>query len=152
MITYTNCVVIWKPKIPSEFAKRAARYNEFRCKQRNPRNLRPKTWGDMSYNSFKAGRSSKDTMAQIWNLERHLGKHCSNEVQPENSCESAFANFDMFTRAGRGSGRKRCLQAPPFSLPAVFRSLSFSLLPCFFRFSFPFFAYLHWPRAWYCLL
>ena len=38
---------------------------------------------------------------------------------------------------------KEMLQALPFSLPAVFRSLTFSLLPCFFRFSFTFFAHLH---------
>ena len=32
----------------------------FCCKQRNCRNLRPKTSGNTSYNSFKAGRSWKD--------------------------------------------------------------------------------------------
>ena len=31
---------------------------------------------------------------------------------------------------------RRCLQGLPFSFPAVFRSLMFSLLSCFFRFSF----------------
>ena len=38
-----NCVVIWKPKIPSKFAKCTAWYSEFYCKQRNFRNLCPKT-------------------------------------------------------------------------------------------------------------
>ena len=48
----------------------------------------------------------------------------------------------MFTRGGRGSGQievfKKMPQALPFSLPAVFRSFTVSLLPCFFRFSFAF--------------
>ena len=39
----------------------------------------------------------------------------------------------MFTRGGRGSGQievfKKMPQALPFSLPAVFRSLTFSFAP-----------------------
>ena len=98
----------------------------------------------MSYNIFKAGRSSKDGLDM--NLERRLGKHCSHEVQPANSRESAPANFDILTclrEVGGVVGGLRyltiCSQALPFSLPAVFRSLTFSLLSCFFHFSFPFF-------------
>ena len=111
---------MWKPKIPSEFAKRAARYNKFCWKQRNPRNLRPKTSGDMSYNSFKAGRSSKDTMAQIWNLERHLGKHCSYEVQPANSRQPALANLTCLREVGGIVSGKDVYRLPPSPLPPFF--------------------------------
>ena len=55
-----NSVVIWKPKIPSMFAKRAARYSEYCCKQRNSRNVCPKTSGDMSCSYCKTGHSWKD--------------------------------------------------------------------------------------------
>ena len=78
-----NSVVIWKPKIPSMFAKRAARYNEYCCKQRNSRNLCPKTSGDMSCSYCKTGHSSKDgldtrtptwTALFTWSSARELAR------------------------------------------------------------------------------
>ena len=42
-------VVTWKPKIPSMFGKRAARYNEYCCKQRNFMLL---SWQYLSSNQF----------------------------------------------------------------------------------------------------
>ena len=114
-------------------------YIEFCCKQRNSRNLRLKTSGDMSYNSCKTGRSSKDGLAS--DLERHLGKLWSHEVQPANSGESFLAHFDMLTRGGRGRRwyevLKKMLTGSLF-LPSRRFLLNhvFAALALFFRFSF----------------
>ena len=80
-------------------------------------------------------------------LERHLGKNFSPRTRL-NPPLQILTIWHVYARWARGSGQievfKKMPQALPFSLPAVLRSLTFSLLPYFFRFSFAFFAHLHW--------
>ena len=95
---------------------------------------------DMSYISGKTGWSLKD------GLEGHLGKLCTHDVQPANSHESLLAHFGILTCLHEMSGLvgglrylRRCLQALPSSLPAIFCCLC------------TLFARLHWLRAWHRL-
>ena len=106
--------------------------------------LVPRHHGDMSYNIFKAGRSSKDGLDMesrtppwkalfAWSSARELTR-----IRPRK-----FWHFDMFTWGGRGSGRieefKKMLTGAPllpsrrFSLTHVFAALVLlSLLVPFF--------------------
>ena len=56
-------VVIWKPKIPSMFGKRAARYNEYCCKQRNFMLL---SWQYLPSNQFSGHIFWDNSYMKMW--------------------------------------------------------------------------------------
>ena len=99
-----NSVVIWKPKIPSMFAKRVARFNEYCCKQETLGTFVLRHQETCHTVTSKTGRSSTDgqetkkptwTALFTWSSARELAR-----IRP-----CTFWHFDMFTRGGRDSGR-----------------------------------------------
>ena len=108
---------------------------EFCCKQRNSRNFRPKTSGDMSYNSFKADWSLKD------GLDMESRAPPWKTFQPANSRESAVANFDNLTCLREVGGvvgglryLRRCHKLTPSRFLPFFAAPGLlSLLVRFFR-------------------
>ena len=114
-----------KIQIPSKFAKRAARYNEFYCKQRNSRTFVPR---QETCHIFPAEPPV---------FEGHLGNLCTHDHFSPRTCANPSLHILPFLRKVGGvvGGLKYlrgCLQALPFSLLAVFARSLMRCLRAFF--------------------